>query len=127
MTYSNTWKRANGATISIDGTVHENATIIGIPGEQIELIEKTTLGATRREWAPSDMPDSPEIVVTLPLGADTPDVGDEGVAVIITLPKLSKTYTFDATVVSVLPAAAEVDGLLGVDVTLKPTTEATVA
>lgn len=126
MPYENTWKRANGATITIGGTLHENATIIGVPGDQVELIDKTTLGATRREWAPSDMPDSPEIVVTLPLGATTPAVGGEGVAVVVSLPKIPRTYTFDATVVSVLPSAAEVDGLLGVDVTLKPTTVATV-
>lgn len=124
MPYSNTWKRANGAKISIGGTLHENATIIGIPGDQVELIDKTTLGASRREWAPSDMPDSPEIVVTLPLGASTPTVGDEDIEIVVTLPKIPRTYTFDATIVSVLPSAAEVDGLLGVDVTLKPTSAA---
>jgi len=125
MPYSNTHKLANGATVTIDGTEYTAATSIGIPGNMVELVDITTLGSTRKEFTPSDMPDSDEITVTIPFTGAYPEIataGSAAVACSITLPKISKTVSFSAFVTKVSPASAEIDGKLTMEVTLKPTT-----
>lgn len=125
MPYSNTWKLANGATVTIGGTTWEDATSIGIPGNMVELVDITNLGSTRKEYTPSDMPDGDEITVTVPFAGTYPAVsvaGEAAKSCSIALPKLSKTISFTAFVTKVTPASAEPDGKLSIEITLKPVT-----
>lgn len=125
---SNSYIRAHGATVKFGAAAALDAcTVIGIPGDEYDLIEKPSLTDTRIEYDLSDTPDSPEVVVTAPYGSVTPDVGNTEVTIVITLPKASKTVTFTGKIISVQPSAAEVGGLLGVDITIKPVSVAAVA
>ena len=127
MTYSNTWKLANGATVTIAGTTWEDASVIGVPGNIVELVDVTNLGSTRKEYTPSDMPDGDEIAVTVPFTGTYPAVsvaGESAKSCSIVLPKISKTITFSAWVTKVQPANAEADGKLSMEITLKPSTAA---
>ena len=126
---ANSYVRAHGATVKFGGsaTAIDECTVIGIPGNEYDLIEKPSLTDTRKDYDLSDTPDSPEISVTAPTGATLPDAGDEITAIVITLPKASKTVTFNGIIVSVLPQPAEVGGLLSTEVTIKPTSTAVVA
>jgi len=125
MTYSNTWKRAHGATVTItpavgDATALTDCTVIGIPGDEAELIEKTTLGAARKEWDVADRVDSPTIEIRCSYVGAASLAGEEDAEVEITLPKSSNPAAFLAHVVSDLPQPAEVGGLLERVITLKP-------
>jgi hypothetical protein len=125
---ANNYLRAHGVTIKFGAAAAiDEATVIGIPGEEYDLIEKPSLTDTRKDYDLSDTPDSPEIVVTVPYAATVPAVGDTSIAIIITLPKAGKTVSFNGKVISVLPGNAEVGGLLGKDVTIKPTSKAVIA
>ena len=127
MTYSNSWKLANGATVTIDGTTWEDASSIGVPGNVVELVDITSLGSTRKEYTPSDMPDGDEITITVPFSGTYPSVsaaGESAKSCSIVLPKISKTISFSAWVTKVVPGAAEPDGKLTMEITLKPTTAA---
>jgi hypothetical protein len=121
MSYSSTVKRAHGAFLSIDGAADIlDCTIVGIHGNGFDLIEKTSLGASRKEWDASDTPDSDEIVVTMPnTGQDSLASGTE-VEIVITIPTILKTWTFDALVIKDNPQASEVGGLLMREITFKP-------
>jgi len=122
MSYSNRVKRAHGATINIGGLIAD-ATSIGIPGEEFDLIEKTSLGASRKEWDASDTPDSPEITVTIPnTGQATlaSNVLKTGIAIFLKAP--NKTLTFNGYVIKDEPQPAEPGGLLYRQLTIKPTT-----
>jgi hypothetical protein len=125
MTYANNWKRAHGATVTISpdgGTPQtiDDATIIGIPGDEAELIEKTTLGSTRKEHDVSDQVDSPTIEIRASWTGAASLAGEENATVAITLPKTTNPAEFYAHVVSDLPQPAEVGGLLERVITLKP-------
>lgn len=123
MSYSNSTKIANGATVKIGATTWEDATVIGIPGNTVEKIEITTLGSTRKEYTVSDMPDGTEISVTVPFTGTYPALSTPSggaVACEITLPKISKTISFDALVLEVAPSAAEIDGKLMMEIKLQP-------
>lgn len=125
---SNSYIRAHGATVKFGAAAALDAcTVVGIPGNEYDLIEKPSLTDTRIDYDLSDTPDSPDITVTAPYGATTPAVGNTSVTIIITLPKASKTVTFTGKITAVVPSAAEVGGLLGVDITIKPTSAAVVA
>ncbi len=130
MTYSNTWKLSNGATVQIGSTTWEDAISIGLPGNMVELVDITNLGSTRKEYTPSDMPDADEITVTVPYLGAPPAVaaaGSSAVSCVIVLPKINKTLAFSAFVTKVAPAQAEIDGKLSQEITLKPTTIVTVS
>lgn len=127
MTYSNTWKLANGATVTIDGTTWEDASSISIPGNMVELVDITNIGSTRKEYTPSDMPDGDEITVTVPFTGTYLALSIGGAAAkscSIVLPKISKTISFSAFITKVQPGPAEPDGKLTQEITLKPTTAA---
>ena len=127
MAYSNSVKLANGATVTINGTAYEDAISIGVPGNVVELVDITTLGSTRKEYTPSDMPDTDEIVVTLPFTGTYPAIAVAGAAAVacsVYLPKISKTISFSGFVTKVQPGVAEIDGKLTMEVTIKPTTAA---
>jgi hypothetical protein len=127
MPYSNSVLRAHGAKITIGATAYEDCTVIGIPGEEYDLIEKTSLGASRKEWDASDTPDSPEITVTLPntgsanLASSTAVTG-----LAIYLAKPNKTFTFNGFIIKDVPQPAEVGGLLYRELTIKPTSKAVI-
>lgn len=124
---ANTYYRAHGATVSFAGaTALADCTVIGIPGDEYDLIEKPSLEDTRKDYDLSDTPDSPEITITAPNGATLPAVGNTEVAVVITLPKVSKTITFTGKILSKQPSNAEVGGLLGEDIVIKPVSVAVV-
>ena len=125
---ANAYKRAHGATIKFGSaaTAIEDATIIGLPGDASDLIEKPSLTDTRKQYDLSDTPDSPEIAVTVPYGTSGVEPGDEIEDIVIALPKIAKTLTFDGIIVSVLPDTAEVGGLLAEVVTIKPTSAAVI-
>ena len=123
MEYEKRNKLENGTKITIGSVTIEDATSIGIPGDGVELIEITTLGSTRKEWTPSDIPDSDEITITAPWPDAAPTIsaaGDQPVACTIT-PKNASAISFSAFVTKVQPAAAEVDSKLTCEITLKPT------
>jgi hypothetical protein len=124
---ANAYIRSHNATVKFgsDGAI-DNATIIGIPGNEYDLIEKPSLTDTRKAYDLSDTPDSPEIEFTVPNGATLPAVGAT-VTITITLTKASKTVTFSGIIVSVLPGNAEVGGLLGTTITVKPISNPVVA
>jgi hypothetical protein len=125
---SNSYIRAHGATIKFGSAAAiDNATVIGIPGDEYDLIEKPSLTDTRKDYDLSDTPDSPEITVTVPYGIVTPAVGNAAVTIVITLPKASKTVTFVGKVLSVLPGSAEVGGIIGQEITVKPISKAVIA
>lgn len=128
MVYSNNWKAVGtGTKIAIGATTIEDATIIGTPGNQGDLIEITTLGGSRKEWAVSEILDSPEITIVAPLTGTMIAVGDTSLSCVITLQKLGKTATFTAKCISCLPLPAEVGGKLGMEIVLKPTGAVTYA
>ena len=120
-----TYLRAHGAKIKFgSGEVIEDATVIGIPGDEHDLIEKPSLTDTRKDYDLSDTPDSPEITVTVAQGTTVPSVGSVVTGIIITLPKADKTVTFNGIIRACQPQSAEVDGLLAEEVTIKPTSAA---
>ena len=128
MVYANAWKRAHGATATITPTglgapspqTFDDATIIGIPGDEIELVEKTSLGAARKEWDPGDQVDSPEIQIRSSFTGAVSLAGQENAEIEITLPKASATIDIVGHIVSDLPEPAEVGGLLERVITIKP-------
>lgn len=128
MPYSNTWKLGNGSKITINGTEYLDATSVTVPGEMRDLVEITTLGSTRKEYVASDMPDSDEITVTLPYTGTIGSSIVTGTAVTcaVFLAKLNSgtgyTFTFTGLVTKAQPGAAEVDGKLSWEITIKPTT-----
>jgi hypothetical protein len=118
---ANAYVRAHNSTVKFgDDTALDDCTVIGIPGNEYDLIEKPSLTDTRKAYDLSDTPDSPEIEVTAPNGATLPTAG-ETLTIVIVLAKATKTVTFTGIIVSVLPGNAEVGGLLGTTVTIKPT------
>lgn len=123
-----TYLKAHGAKIKFGsaGAVIEDATVIGIPGDEYDLIDKPSLTDTRKDYDLSDTPDSPEITVTVANGTTLPDVGDLVTGIVITLPKAAKTVTFNGIVRARQPGAAEVAGLLSEEVTIKPTSAAVI-
>lgn len=130
MTYSNTWKLGNGATVTIGATTWEDALSIDLPGNMVELVDITNLGSTRKEYTPSDMPDSDDIVITVPYVGTVIAVsaaGEAPVACSVLLPKINKTVSFSAFKTKIQPAKVEVDGKLSQDITLKPTTAVSVS
>lgn len=126
MTYSNTWKRAHGATVTITPSVTaaqtlNDATVIGIPGDSAELIEKTTLGASRKEYDVADRVDSDTIEIRCSWTGAASLAGESSCTVEIDLPSAGfAPAAFLAHVVSDLPQPAEVGGLLTRVLTLKP-------
>lgn len=128
MPYSNTWKLGNGSKITINSVEYLDATSVTVPDEMRELVEITTLGSTRKEWVASDMPDSDEITVTLPYTGTIGSSIVTGTAVTcaVFLAKLNGgtgyTFTFTGIVTKAAPSAAEVDGKLAWEITIKPTT-----
>jgi len=124
---SNAYVRAHGATIKF-GTADaiEDCTVIGIPGDEYDLIVKPSLTDARVQYDLSDTPDSPEITMTCPYGTTLPNVGDSEVSIVITLPKAGKTISFTGKIRAKRPSNAEVGGLLGIDVVIKPVSVATV-
>ena len=126
---SNNWKRAHGATVTITPAVAaaqtlNDCTVIGIRGTEAELIEKTALGSTRKEYDVADRIDSPEIEIRCSWTGSASLAGEEDAAVEITLPTTTNPTNFLAHVVSDLPQPAEVGGLLVRVLTLKPLGEA---
>ena len=119
---SNSYVRAHGTTVKFgaDDAI-EDCTVVGIPGDQHDLIEKPSLTDTRIDYDLSDTPDSPEISVTAPYGATLPDAGDESLTIVIYLLKALKTATFTGHIIAVEPQPAEVGGLLSTEITIKPT------
>lgn len=126
MPYSNTTKLANAATITIGATLYDNATIIGIPQEEGELVDITTLGSSRREFLLSDIMDSPEIEVLVPYVGAAETVSETPVSCTLSLPKISKSLAFTAIITKSAPQPAEVNGKLQLQITLKPTTALTI-
>ena len=125
---SNDYVRAHGATVKFGAAAAiDDCTVVGIPGDEYDLIEKPSLGDTRIDYDLSDTPDSPNLAITAPYGIVVPAVGDTSITIVITLPKASKTVTFTGKVISVLPSAAEVGGLLGQEITVKPVSVAVIA
>lgn len=125
---ANPYLRAHGATVKFGSAAAiDEATIIGMPGNQYDLIEKPSLADTRIAYDLSDTPDSPEISVTVPRASTVPAVGDTAITIVISLPKASKTVTFSGKVIAVRFGSAEVDGLLSKEVVIKPVGAATVA
>ena len=127
MTYSNTWKRAHGTTITITPAVAaaqtlSDCTLIGRPGDEVELIEKTTLGASRKEYDAADVKDSPTIEVRCSWTGEASLAGQENCTVAIAIPN-TDDMSFTAHVVSDLPQPAEVGGLLVRVITLKPVSD----
>ena len=119
--------RAHNTTIKFGvAAAITNATVVGIPGDEYDLIDKPSLTDTRKDYDLSDTPDSPEITVTVPLGTTLPEVGESVTGIVITLTKASKTVTFNGIVMGRQPSPAEVAGLLGEEVTIKPTSAAAI-
>ena len=131
MAYSNHYKLGNGATVSIAGTLYEDAESIGIPNNRVDLVDITNLGSTRKEFAVSDMPDSDEIEIVIPNGSQgLPTLAtssSSAVTVIIVLPKISNTLAFTGHVTNVARQEATVDGRLLATVTIKPVSVIVVA
>jgi len=125
---SNNYLRAHGATIKFGSAdAIEDCTVIGLPGNEYDLIEKPSLTDSRKQYDLSDTPDSPEITVTCPYGTTLPSVGNDDVTIVITLSQANKTITFTGKIRAKQPSNAEVGGLLGIDVIIKPVSNATVA
>lgn len=124
---ANPYLRAHGATVQFaSATAIADATVIGVPGDQYDLIEKPALSETRISYDLSDTPDSPEVTVTVPWATTVPAVGDTAMTITISLPKASKSVAFTGKVIAIRPGNAEVDGLLSKDVVIKPTSVVTV-
>jgi hypothetical protein len=119
MSYSNNWKLANGATVTIGATTYEDAISIGLPSNKAELIELTTLGSTRKEFV-TGVQDSDGISVTLPFGATIPAIGSTTVS--ISLPTLSKTVSFTGIVEGYAGGGLENGKPVELTVSIKPTT-----
>ena len=121
---ANTWKRAHGATVKFDAEdAIEDCTIIGIPGDMYDLIEKPSLEDTRKSFDLSDTPDSDEVSFTMPYKASwSSRVTGTTTDIEIYLAKPDKTLSFTAIVTADQPGPAEVGGLLSCVVTVKPTT-----
>ena len=118
---ANPYKRASGATVQFAAaTAIDEATIIGIPGDQYDLIEKPSLADTRIAYDLSDTPDSPEISVTVPWAATVPAISNTAITITIALPKAAKTVSFSGKVIAIRPGNAEVGGLLSKEVIVKP-------
>jgi len=125
MTYSNSWKRAHGTSVTITPAVTAaqtlaDATVIGIPGDGSELIEKTSLGASRKEWDVADVVDSPTIEIRCSWTGATSLAGEEDARVQIDLPAGLTDIDIKAHIVSDLPQPAQVGGLLERVITIKP-------
>lgn len=126
MPYTNSTKLAGAAKIAIGATTYEDATIIGIPAEMMELVDITTLGSSRREYLGSDIMDSDEITVTVPYAGVAETVSSTGVSCVITLPTITKVLTFTAFITKSAPQPVEVGGKMLLEITLKPTTAITI-
>lgn len=126
MPYTNNWKRAHGASVVITpvapgvAQTFSDATVIGIPGTEAKLIEKTSLGASRKEWDVADRIDGAEIEIRTAWTGAVSLAGSSGATVAITLPTSTNPSSFTAHVISDLPQPAEVGGLLIRVITLKP-------
>lgn len=127
MTYANKWKRAHGTTVTITPTgdgaptaqVLDDCEIVGIPGESVDLIEKTTLGSARKEYDPGDQLDSDTIEIKCPwTGASS--LAGWPADIDIALPSGLVGVEINALIVSDLPQPAEVGGLLARTITIKP-------
>ena len=130
MPYSNRTKIANGATITIGATTYEDCTIIGVPGQERELIDITTLGSTRREYAASDMIDSPEFDVVMPYAGAPITTSATAESITVTLTKLGGSvdaHAFTGFIRSAVPEPAEVDGKLMYRLRIKPVTAPTIS
>ena len=129
MAYASTVKRAHGAFMEVEGVgdPYLDCTVVGVHGEGYDLIEKTSLGASRKEWDASDTPDSPEITVTIPnTGSANLASSTLSTSIAIFLSKPNKTFTFNGFIIKDNPNAAEVGGLLYRELTIKPTTKAVI-
>lgn len=128
MSYANNWKRAHGATITITpqgvgapaAQELDDCTVIGIPGDEVELIEKTSLGASRKEYDAADAVDSPTIEITCSWTGAASLAGQSEAMIDIDMPAPLTDVSIKGHVVSDLPGAAEVGGLLTRVITIKP-------
>lgn len=128
MTYANSWKRAHGTTVTITPTgigapaaqVLSDCEIIGIPGDSVELVEKTSLGASRKEYDPGDQVDSDTIEIRTPWTGAASLAGQEDADIDIDLPSGLTDVAIVGHIVSDLPQPAEVGGLLVRVITVKP-------
>lgn len=136
MPYANNWKIAGAATVKLSsvngGAEILDCTSIGFPNEMRALIDITTLGSTRKEFAMSDIADSDEITFTGPYDGVVSDGIVTGTLLTgcqIKLPKLNGgagyTYTFSGYVTKIEVSPAEIDGKLSRTISVKPTTALT--
>ena len=84
------------------------------------MIEKTTLGASRKEHDPADVVDSPTIEVQCSWTGAAQLAGEEDCTITIDLPTGLTDAEFTGHIVSDLPQPAEVGGLLTRVITIKP-------
>lgn len=124
MPYSNTWKLAQGANVTINSTTYLDPISISGFGDTADLIETTTLGSTRKEYA-TGLVDSEEIEIVLALTGTPPAITTSAVTCSVALPTITKTAGFSAQVISAVTQPIETGGKLGVVVRLKPTTTIT--
>ena len=131
MPYTNNFKLSNGSKITVNNVEFADALSIELPADSVALVDITTLGSTRREYTPSDMPDADEIKFQAAYsGTNLPAIavaGGSPVACSIMLSKVTKTWSFSAFVTSATVIDVAVDGKLTLEVTLKPTTAVTVS
>ena len=129
MAYSNTWKRAHATSITItpqgdgapDAQTFADATVIGISGDMREVIEKTSLGASRKEYDPADVIDSPEITITVPYTGAEQLAGQSNAKVDIDFATGGPDdLSLKAHIVGDKPGDATVGGLLSREITIKP-------
>jgi len=120
MSYSNSVLRAHGTKVSFQGEdAIEDCTLIGFRGEEYDLIEKTSLGAARKEWDASDTPDSPELTIRFPL-TDFGTAFASGAVIDIKIEHPEFSQHFNAMILKDNPQPAEVGGLLYREITVKP-------
>ena len=125
MPYSNSWKIANGSTITVGSTEYFDCQEITAPGEDYDIIDITNLGSTLEESVAADVKKLPEISFVIPQPSSKITCGGDAVSCSISLSKLSKTISFSAIVKSAIPEVLQKDGKMGLRVTLKPTTAPT--
>jgi len=128
MSYVNNWKRAHGTKITITpqgegappAQTLEDCTVIGIAGDEATLIEKTSLGASRKEWDVADAVDSPTIEVRCSWTGATSLAGQSNAKIDIDLPAGLNDLSLKGHIISDIPQPAEVGGLLVRVITIKP-------
>ena len=130
MPYANNWKLGNGSTVTLgsNGPILD-ATKISFPSEERGLVDITTLGSTRKEYLASDMPDSPEIGITVSHTGLTGSslVTGTVVSCSISFAKITKTISFSGIITKAGGGEATPDGKVAFEISVKPTTAYTVA